>query len=109
MARKLKFRLKDNTVQVNNLNKEIRNILTTIDNVCKYYEGERYIFTITSGHEPWSRHMKGSKHYTGDAIDIRKIDMKNPNIIWRRLKEILGTNYDVINEKTHIHIEYDKK
>lgn len=108
MEEKLKFRLKDEYVQVKDLKPCIRKILQTIQNVCKYYEGERYIFTITSGHEVWAKHMKNSKHYKGEAIDIRTIDMRNKMIVYRRLKEILK-DYDVILEKTHIHIEYEPK
>ena len=57
------------------------------------------------------KHKSGSKHYVGEAFDIR---------VWiytaEQLKDLLpsiqrslGKNYDVINENDHIHIEYDPK
>jgi hypothetical protein len=101
------IRLKSNEVNIKNLKKELVDKLIGISNVCKSIEGEKYIMTITSGND--SIHMRGSKHYTNEAIDIRKLDMKNPNVVVQMIKEYLGKDYDVVNEKTHIHIEYDKK
>ena len=63
--------------------------------------------TITSAAD--GKHMEGSKHYTGEAIDIRKFDMKNVKVVVEEIKEYLGKDYDVIEEKTHIHIELDRK
>ncbi len=101
------IRLKDKTVNVKGLKQVISQKLIGLGNICKAIEGEKYIMTITSAKD--GVHMKGSKHYSGEAIDVRKFDMKNVKIVVEEFKEYLGKDYDVINEKTHIHIEYDKK
>ncbi len=57
-------------------------------------------------------HKKGSKHYTGDAIDIRIWNLPE-NISYLQassdLRTLLGRDYDVVLEKDHIHIEWDPK
>jgi hypothetical protein len=55
-------------------------------------------------------HMSGSKHYEGDAFDLRRwyIGGKVKEFI-AALKTSLGPDYDVVNEPTHIHVEYDPK
>lgn len=103
------IRLKDESVKVEKLKDVIKTKLLGLANICKTIEGEKYMMTITSGHELTSRHMKESKHYTGEAIDIRKFDMKNTKIVLEEIREYLGNDYDVVEEKTHIHIEYDPK
>jgi len=103
------IRLKDESVKIDKLKESIKSKIFTLAGICKAIEGEKYIMTITSGNELTVKHMKGSKHYTGEAIDIRKLDMKNIKIVVEEIKEYLGSSYDVIEEKTHIHIEYDPK
>ena len=50
-------------------------------------------------------HMPGSFHPSGRALDIRK-----PKAISiHEIRNRLGTNFDVIEEHDHIHIEYDPK
>lgn len=67
---------------------------------------------ITSGTEPESKHMDGSLHYTGYAIDLRTkhIDDKRaiPAIVVR-LKTSIGPEYQFVLESDHIHIEFDPK
>lgn len=62
---------------------------------------------ITSGTD--GEHMKGSKHYTGDALDIRisNLSLSNLKALMTGLATRLGDNYDIILEKDHLHIEYD--
>jgi hypothetical protein len=62
--------------------------------------------TITS--TTLGKHMYKSKHYTGDAFDIR-LETKNNALFYCSIKKMLGRNYDVILETTHIHVEYDPK
>lgn len=56
-------------------------------------------------------HMRGSRHYTGLAIDLRTNNLSEVQASsWvERLKKNLGPNYDVILERDHIHAEYDPK
>ncbi len=55
-------------------------------------------------------HMDGSKHYEGNAFDMRRwhVGLRVKEFI-ARLKTALGPDYDVVNEPSHIHIEYDPK
>ena len=60
---------------------------------------------ITSGTD--GVHMSGSKHYKGEALDLRL-----PPIEWRgrfiaRLGERLGPDYQIVVEDDHIHVEFD--
>lgn len=57
------------------------------------------------------QHMKNSKHYSGFAFDIRTIDLTEDKKqhLFRELKFFLNYEFDVVLEKTHIHIEYDPK
>ena len=47
--------------------------------------------------------------HVGDAIDIRIRDLSQDHILYAEdeLREELGNDFDIINEGTHIHIEYD--
>jgi len=56
------------------------------------------------------KHMDGSLHYKGLAIDVRSRDVsgREPSIA-RDLRAALGSDYDVVIEPDHFHIEYDPK
>lgn len=60
---------------------------------------------ITSAYD--GKHMTGSYHYKGKALDIRIVHI--PEKFWaeivKDLKRLMGEEYDVILEKDHIHIE----
>lgn len=77
------------------------------DTVFRHYTNEK--LCITSGDD--GKHMEGSKHYTGEAVDIRrpKNFMFNNDIdmLVKDLATSLGEGYDVVLENFHIHIEYD--
>lgn len=64
---------------------------------------------ITSGTD--GKHMIGSKHYNGEALDLRisNLTITQRDLVRTKLKQRLGVNYDIVLEKDHIHIEYDKK
>lgn len=56
------------------------------------------------------KHMARSKHYTGDALDFRRwnADAKGVTVsVLRSLKDLLGSDYDIVLESTHFHVEYD--
>lgn len=52
-------------------------------------------------------HMAGSLHNCGDAVDLRLPDNSAPVVMASRLRDALGSSYDVLLEKDHIHVEYD--
>ena len=64
------------------------------------------VLTITSGTD--GKHMRGSKHYSGEALDIRTRGLTKSNVtrVLGTLSARLGREYDVVLEKDHIHIEY---
>ena len=71
-------------------------------------------FRLTSGND--GKHMKGSKHYTGDAVDIgsKEFDLAEKRQFVADLKSHLGMDFDVLlehagQENEHIHVEYDRK
>lgn len=64
---------------------------------------------ITSGID--GKHMQNSKHYTGHAFDFRTkyINLDTLKSIVAELKARLGPDFDVIDEGTHLHVEWDPK
>lgn len=64
---------------------------------------------ITSGTD--SVHKTGSKHYTGEALDMRISNIPEallPKVL-AMLSARLGKGYEVIKEADHAHLEYDPK
>ncbi len=62
---------------------------------------------ITSARD--GRHMPGSKHYTGEALDFRTHYFKEAekHNVRSHLQEALGSDFDVVLEEDHIHVEFD--
>ena len=73
------------------------------------YSEEGYEMIITSGTD--GSHSRGSKHYCGDAFDLRTrhLGAGDAERIRDRLTSALGSEFDVILESTHIHVEFDPK
>jgi len=75
------------------------------------------------GYLPWAAVTSGldgehgwdSLHPFGRAVDLRtwkndageQIDLPTKQKMARRLQTLLGTDYDVVVEGDHIHVEYD--
>jgi len=57
------------------------------------------------------KHKNESKHYEGNAFDIRIWIYSESELhtLISNLKDNLGADYDVVLHKTHVHIEYDPK
>ena len=62
------------------------------------------------------RHMKGSRHYSGNAFDLRtwttntsgiQMDVDEKHTLAVAIINKIGIDYDVVVEKDHLHIEYD--
>lgn len=63
---------------------------------------------ITSAHD--GKHMDGSLHYVGRAIDVRTWACKGYEAdVIDKAKAALGHDYDIVLEADHIHCEYDPK
>ena len=56
-------------------------------------------------------HSKNSLHYTGNAFDLRIwiYTAKQKKAMFYQLRKKLGINFDVVDEETHLHIEFDRK
>lgn len=66
---------------------------------------------VTAGRD--GEHMKGSKHYTDEAIDFRIFHLKANELdtVVQAAKNTLGQDFDVVVEHKppHLHVEYDPK
>lgn len=69
--------------------------------------GNKHNCVITSGND--SKHKANSLHYKNLAIDLRVWGLSDSEreLVTKSLSECLGKDFDVIDEKDHIHIEYD--
>src|SRR5690554_4562582 len=53
------------------------------------------------------RHGRKSRHYSGLAVDLDILDDRIRAEVAADLARALSPHYDVVNEATHIHIEFD--
>ena len=90
-------------VDISRLRRPIRKVLNKLDEIYRKYG---YELVITSTYE--GNHSPGSLHYANLAIDIRA-PKKDREKLYKEIKEVLSDDYDVVLERTHIHIEYDPK
>lgn len=67
------------------------------------YPGE---LVITSGSD--GTHDPNSRHYRGEAVDIRTSNLANPSDVRRLLLAALGPKFSVIDEGNHLHIQVKK-
>ena len=92
-------------VSVDGIKKEIITLIAILN--CYFYLRIGKPLVITSCTD--GKHMKGSKHYSGYAIDIRtrhlNVQEIEKLIIW--FKNSYDKEYDIVLEKDHIHVEYD--
>lgn len=90
------------------------------------YDSLGQTLVITSGSDTTFARGSASKHYTGNALDIRTNNLKNPDgtnytddqkaALARQIRAELGSDYTVIFESPrnkykspeHIHIQYNK-
>ncbi len=100
------MRVKDTTVNIWGLQKEMRPALRYADKIWADYGQE---LVITSARD--SMHSAGSLHYYGLAVDlrIRYFPVNQHRDIKKELELALGSKYDVVLHSSHIHIEYDPK
>ena len=75
----------------------------------RVYEEAGHDFTITACVD--GKHMAGSLHYAGAAIDVRTRDLAPADVqaILAQIKVCLGAEFDVLLELDHIHIEFQPK
>jgi uncharacterized protein YcbK (DUF882 family) len=66
-----------------------------------------YRVIITSGSD--GEHSENSLHYEGKALDFRTRHVQDEDLgpIAENAKQVLGDEFDVVLEATHLHVEYD--
>ena len=74
---------------------------------CRCYG--QYDCVITSASD--GKHGPNSLHYNGQALDLRTrhINGQGLQLVVDKLKEALGSQFDVVLESDHIHVEFDPK
>ena len=77
--------------------------------ICSQFNSLDKECVITSGTD--GVHQHGSKHYTGEALDFRTRNMRRIEkaVLVNNLNEALGPDFDVVLERTHLHVEYHPK
>ncbi len=97
------MRLKSD-VRIEGVSPEIAFVMPAIAAVFAHHNAELVVTSVTDG-----RHMAGSLHNVGKALDVRTRDLTSDRVIViaRDLAEALGPSFDVLIETSHIHIELD--
>lgn len=104
-----KYKIKKGA-DISHLNVEMREALPIMASIYAKYG---YLMTITSGND--GRHMKTSKHYTNDAVDLRIWGLEDAGflkIIANELQIALDNftqGFQVVIERDHYHVEFDPK
>lgn len=101
-----------NGSDIDHLSRPMIQAMVGVMHIISVEEGTNYTPTITATRN--GIHMDESKHYTGNAIDIRTKDMMNKHRTVRRILDHFGRTHkytaifedgDTPNE--HIHIQYN--
>lgn len=84
-------------------------MLLAIQESREIYRAFGVAFVITSVKD--GQHMPGSLHFTGQAVDVRTRHLHTDSraLVAEAINRALGTQYDVVLESDHIHIEFDPK
>ena len=93
-------------VKVNGMKPEILLAIIVAKDIYKDHGKDLVVTEVTGG-----KHGIGSLHYAGLAVDIRTNFFREDEVILvhKDLRDALGEEYDVVLEKTHIHIEFQPK
>lgn len=102
------MRAKEGT-DISNIQPQVVMALISANNL---YRDEGVELVYTSGRD--GKHSLTSLHYSGNAVDLRISDLAEkdsflPSLVCDRLADRLGLDYDVLLEKTHIHLEYQPR
>ncbi len=100
------MRLKDNSINPIGMTSGLLLGLTAANEV---YASHGIDMVVTSLND--ATHSVTSLHYSGNAADLRILDLGsiNPQTIVFEIKKRLNIHYDVILEHDHIHIEYQPR
>ena len=96
------IKLKDDTINPRGLSTEALLGIIITERVLAEFDSDLTIASLNDG-----KHSKTSRHYSGDAWDVRTWGIKGKEeIVCQRLREALGKHYFVLFEGDHIHISY---
>lgn len=90
-------------IDISRLRREVRRVLPDIDGYYTDHFGVEAVITSTCN----DAHAANSLHYADLAIDIR-LPPHDRAKTRDGLQQLLGDDFDVVLESTHIHIEYDR-
>jgi len=101
--------VKTHDVMLGHLTEKAAYALGVIDGVFEKYGNEVTTVTATTN----GKHSLKSKHWEGNAFDLRIRGVKRVTEIVEESRDILGKDYDIIygypNHTDHIHVEHDPK
>lgn len=100
------MKIKDSSVRFVDIKPGILYAFPIIEEIYQHFGHECVITSLND-----SKHMKGSLHYKGQAVDIRTryFDSNTLAQVYNELVRRLGKKYDVVLEGNHIHVEFDPK
>ena len=94
-------------VKIFGIRPEIQEALRVAESVYAHHGLDCVCTSVTEG-----KHSKGSRHYLGQAVDIRTKHVQGTDtlkVIVQTIRRNLTDEYDVVLEPTHLHIELDVK
>ncbi len=89
------------SVKVQGVRPELLLGLLIITDLCNAWGVTALVTALLNG-----KHMLNSLHYTGAAVDFVSDLGVHRELFVEELRTRLGVTYDVIDEDTHIHVEY---
>ena len=91
-------------VKIAGLKPEMAIALMVIEPILKAH-GQELVMTSAMD----SKHSKTSRHYIGFGIDVRSRDVpvKQKRVVEKKLIKALGTEFYVVYEKDHYHIQFN--
>lgn len=80
--------------------------MVLVDQLYRDISVQCVITSVNSG-----KHMKGSLHYEGLAFDIRIKNVPDEILsgLVTEIRNCLPSDFDVVLEKDHLHVEFDPK
>ena len=96
-------------VDIKGIGQEITLGVIVLDAVFSAHGAKTFITACRDG-----KHMEKSKHYIGDALDIRLASrwVTTANIdltVLNEARTALGEQFDLVLESDHFHLEFDPK